>query len=570
MHPSDRYVFFLDAAPTERLLSQEGSLLTFLQEEKDMGAASGGKLRNSILKGASSTCMAGVRAMALICDSVLWKMIRAVKPSAEKHVLDVLPRVWPAAHSFFERAALSPSAIVDDSLQMELGVADEPAATTAGRAKRSARNAIDMARIRLAAAGDPMVERLLTAAFEAMAKATANHAAEWLPAGLVATDGSTTTEGKLCSAQLTPELYARYDALTSTSTPVERLHAIGRVTDDRGKRQRVESRAGPALGIFNGQGADLAGLPIEELERRFNCCRPVARKVRKQTVKQQLIAAGRAKQEEREVKLSSKRARRAAKALETARVEKVTLVTRYSELKSMAIGGLSDQLRAFRLQGTTAITFTLTQANRAAYCTQLQVLLFEAHGEGANDLQGDDSGCDGDGVVRKVRAREGGSGGGGKKCKGWSCLNGYWWKDNEEFDMERCLDKKVERRTVGKVTRPSFSNHSPPTLSNTSNSQITITALTSCACPHLIGRGRRQPRSSYTTKCYGRGFHQSSPRGSRQIRSTTTLSTTMRQLWRLRQSWRLRKRLGWMEMTLMMKNSCVCRGCHTLFDRFHT
>ena len=83
---SRMYVFFLDAAPTERLLSQEGSLLTYLQEEADMGAANGGKLRASILKGASSTCMAGVRAMALICDSVFWKMIRAVKPSAEKHV----------------------------------------------------------------------------------------------------------------------------------------------------------------------------------------------------------------------------------------------------------------------------------------------------------------------------------------------------------------------------------------------------------------------------------------------------------------------------------------------------
>ena len=34
---SRMYVFFLDAAPTERLLSQIGSLLTFLDEEEDMG-----------------------------------------------------------------------------------------------------------------------------------------------------------------------------------------------------------------------------------------------------------------------------------------------------------------------------------------------------------------------------------------------------------------------------------------------------------------------------------------------------------------------------------------------------
>ena len=75
-----------------------------------MGAENGGKLRASIITGASSEpCMAGVRAMAIICDSVFWKLIRAVKPGPEKHVLDVLPRVWPAAHAFFESAAASPS-----------------------------------------------------------------------------------------------------------------------------------------------------------------------------------------------------------------------------------------------------------------------------------------------------------------------------------------------------------------------------------------------------------------------------------------------------------------------------
>ena len=91
---SRMYVFFLDAAPTERLVSQHGSLLTYLDEEEDLGAAGGGKLRKSILTGArSDPCMAGVRAMAIICDTVFWKLIRAVKPAADRHVLDVLPKV---------------------------------------------------------------------------------------------------------------------------------------------------------------------------------------------------------------------------------------------------------------------------------------------------------------------------------------------------------------------------------------------------------------------------------------------------------------------------------------------
>jgi hypothetical protein len=88
------YVFFLDAAPTEHLVSQEGSLRSFLEEEAEMGAEGGGKLRKSILTGANSEpMMATLRAMAIICETVLWPLLCAVKPSADKHVLDVLPEV---------------------------------------------------------------------------------------------------------------------------------------------------------------------------------------------------------------------------------------------------------------------------------------------------------------------------------------------------------------------------------------------------------------------------------------------------------------------------------------------
>ena len=36
------------------------------------------------------------------------------------------------------------------------------------------------------------------------------------------------------------------------------------------------------------------GLEVEQLEKTFNVCRPAARKARRETIKQQLIAAGRA------------------------------------------------------------------------------------------------------------------------------------------------------------------------------------------------------------------------------------------------------------------------------------
>ena len=120
---------------------------------------------------------------------------------------------------------------------------------------------------------------------------------------------------------------------------------------------------------------------------------------------------------------------------------------------------LQDQLKAFKAAGKTG--FTTTQPNRAAYCTQLQNILFAEHGVAANDLDDGDSGCDGDGVVRKVRRRRedddaeaqgGGSGSGKKRKAAQLCeLNGYFWKPSEQFDIERILDRKVERRSVGKV-----------------------------------------------------------------------------------------------------------------------
>ena len=161
------YVSFLDAAVTERLLSQVGSLLTFLEEENDLQAEGGGKLRKSILTGTNSpACMAAVRSMAVICEAVLWPLLRAVKPSADQHTLDVLPKVWPAAVAFFRAAAAQPRGLVDGH---HLDVGGEALQTTA-QARRSQRAAIDMVRIRAAIEADPqqreLVEKLLTAACE--------------------------------------------------------------------------------------------------------------------------------------------------------------------------------------------------------------------------------------------------------------------------------------------------------------------------------------------------------------------------------------------------------------------
>ena len=112
------YVFFIDAAVTERL-SQEGNLKTYLEEEADLGGQAGGKLRQTILAGFNSEAiMSAVRALALICDSYLWVLLRRI--GSDAHILDVLPQMWTETLAFFHAAAERPQRIVDGSCKLQL------------------------------------------------------------------------------------------------------------------------------------------------------------------------------------------------------------------------------------------------------------------------------------------------------------------------------------------------------------------------------------------------------------------------------------------------------------------
>lgn len=96
-------------------------MLPYLQEEDDLGSEGGVKLRKSILTGCNSPpCMAAVRSLALICDSVLWPLLRAVKPTAETHALDVLPIVWPKAIEFFRDAREQSARIIMGRQRLDL------------------------------------------------------------------------------------------------------------------------------------------------------------------------------------------------------------------------------------------------------------------------------------------------------------------------------------------------------------------------------------------------------------------------------------------------------------------
>eukprot|EP00965_Chrysotila_dentata_P109259 3610982-Pleurochrysis_carterae.AAC.3 len=58
--------------------------------------------------------MAAVRAMALICESLLWMLLHDIGYDA--HILDVLPTIWPTALAFFEQFAASPAAVIFGAL----------------------------------------------------------------------------------------------------------------------------------------------------------------------------------------------------------------------------------------------------------------------------------------------------------------------------------------------------------------------------------------------------------------------------------------------------------------------
>ena len=93
----------------------------------------------------------------------------------------------------------------------------------------------------------------------------------------------------------------------------ERIHAIGRRVDESGGMQRYENRAGISLAMYNDQSTWLEKKADDSsLGGLLGTARVAERAARRETEKQRRIKAGRAKQEGRDQKLSSKRARREA------------------------------------------------------------------------------------------------------------------------------------------------------------------------------------------------------------------------------------------------------------------
>eukprot|EP00966_Prymnesium_polylepis_P336474 7391591-Prymnesium_polylepis.3 len=239
------YVFFLDAAVVERF-SQLESLYGYLLEQADMGAAAGGKLRKAVITGFESVyCMAAVRSMAIIADTWLWPMLRAIEPGDDVHILDVCPVLWPRANAWLEEAAANPQSAIDGALSLRvsleaggLRVTSRQAGTPTAK-RRAERAQLDMQRIRAAIAADAelkaIVHEMLSAAFTAMAAGVRNHAAEFMPGGAC------------CTANITPVLRERLSGMPLTSVSAETMFARVKLRAKRGGVARHDTRMGAVL-----------------------------------------------------------------------------------------------------------------------------------------------------------------------------------------------------------------------------------------------------------------------------------------------------------------------------------
>ena len=438
------YVFFLDAAVVDRF-SQLESLYGYLLEEADMGAEAGGKLRKAILTGFESVyCMAAVRSMAVIADAWLWPMLRAIEPGDEVHILDVCPQLWPRTCAWLEEAAASPQSAIDGTLNLRMSLEAANLRTTprkgptAGSKRRAERAAIDLQRVRAAIESDAelkaLVHDMLSAAFTAMAASVRNHASEFMPGGCC------------CTANITPELRTRLDGMPLTSVGAETMFARVKRRAERGGISRHDTRMGGVLCERDGTVAWARGQTSAE-----DLLRLAAKRWRKgsgaRTIADEDALKGEAKAPEREAKLAKKRSGRAAKAAEVERLKDVEIVSTYSALKKMGNESLSDQLKIYKkLEKKSGFK---TTGSGSEMRLQLQSLIFEKFGVGANDLADGDSGLEGraanDGKRRARKVVAAGGGGGKKKKKKTKMvsLNEWEWEADEVFDIERLIGKMV-------------------------------------------------------------------------------------------------------------------------------
>eukprot|EP00965_Chrysotila_dentata_P109011 3601283-Pleurochrysis_carterae.AAC.1 len=120
-----------------------------------------------------------------------------------------------------------------------------------------------------------------------------------------------------------------------TSTSAERMFALGCDHDARAGASRDGTRSGAIFGKADGTEAFMRGRELGEVEWKRQ--RRVAWQGLKETMQAKRTKAGQELQTERRAKLDEKRAKRAARDAERARIDALPLAMRYSDLKLMGV-----------------------------------------------------------------------------------------------------------------------------------------------------------------------------------------------------------------------------------------
>ena len=181
---SRAYVSAINAPVVDRLLQPvEGSFLKFIEENKTLAKGKApSKIADQIIAGAHPPeIIACVRAKAIIGDSYMWPMLRAIKhrlpDGSDRHILDIGP-VYQEAYIKLKYYAAHPCFVVSGEAKLLPSFAYAYIEHGPGITSKGKRACADMERIYAAAGNSDKILALIMAALEAIAATFCIHTSE--------------------------------------------------------------------------------------------------------------------------------------------------------------------------------------------------------------------------------------------------------------------------------------------------------------------------------------------------------------------------------------------------------
>ena len=207
----------------DRLLQPvEGSFLRFIEENKTLAKGKApSKIADQIIAGAHPPeIIACVRAKAIIGDSYMWPMLRAIKhrlpDGSDRHILDIGP-VYQEAYIKLKYYAAHPCFVVSGEAKLLPSFAYAYIEHGSGIKSKEKRACADMERINAAAGNCDKILTSIEAALEAIADSALS---------VYRPTSELQSGGLFAGESVTPELKAKYAGVNVTHTPVEREFSL--------------------------------------------------------------------------------------------------------------------------------------------------------------------------------------------------------------------------------------------------------------------------------------------------------------------------------------------------------